>query len=71
MWGEWFKEAFEPSEKKPAEEDDEEASEIDTKRFVIEWGRDAWRLGYAPGTFEHLEKLYIDQDGAIHRMERK
>jgi hypothetical protein len=37
---------------------------------VIDWGKEAWRLGLAPGTLEHLEKLYIDQDGKIHRVER-
>ncbi len=53
------------------DEDDENAVDIDDKLFAIHWGREQWRLELAPGTLEHLETLYIDQDGKIHRVVKK
>ena len=50
---------------------DDGAVDLDDELFVIEWGRDSWRLGLAKGTLEHLEALFIDQDGKIHRVEKK
>ncbi len=50
---------------------DDGALDLDDELFVIEWGRDSWRLGLAKGTLEHLEALFIDQDGKIHRVEKK
>jgi hypothetical protein len=55
------------------EEEEEEKEEgqwysLETDLYVIDWGRERWTLGFEPGTFEHLDKLYIDQDGRIHRV---
>ena len=71
-WGEWFEGIFEmdDEEEEGAEEEEEEGG-LDDHPYVIEWSRDAWRLGLAPGTLEHLEAFYIDQDGRIHRGEKK
>lgn len=68
-WGDWFNELLESPEED--EEEDEDENELDTDLYVIDWGSKRWSLGYAPQTFEHLERLYIDQDGKIHRVERK
>lgn len=55
------------------EEDDEDEEEsifdIDDSIYRIEWFEDGWRLGFTPKTFAHIEDLYIDQDGLIHRVE--
>ena len=69
-WGEWFDGLFESDEEKENEDEDEEESDLDDDLYVIEWGQNSWRLGLAQGTLEHLEKLYIDQDGKIHRVEK-
>lgn len=70
QWSRWLESLFEVPEEKP--EDEEEADvRFDDKLYVIHWARDSWSLGYAPDTFEHLESLYIDQDGVIHRKERR
>ena len=59
-----------PDEPDDAEDDDDVFSDIDDSIYVIEWGRESWRLGFAPGTFEHLDKLFIDENGEIHRVEK-
>lgn len=67
-WGDWF-ESLSEEEHPDAEEDEDELDvEFDDDLYVIEWKKNSWSLGYAPDTFEHLEKLYIDQDGRIHRV---
>lgn len=66
-WGDWFSSLSEDEEKKD-DEDDAADTEFDTKLYVINWKKDAWSLGYAPETFEHLQTLSIDQDGKIHRV---
>jgi hypothetical protein len=56
-----------------ADEEDELGGSVVTVKtdlYVIDWGRDRWTLGFKPGTFEHLERLYIDHDGEIHRVTR-
>lgn len=71
-WGEWFSGIFEmPEDEEEIDEDDDVTAALDDDLYRIEWGRESWRLGYAPATFEHLDKLYIDQDGAIHRVPKK
>ncbi len=45
--------------------------DIDDDLFVIDWGKNEWRLGIAPGTLDHIKALYIDQDGVIHRAEKE
>ena len=50
---------------------DDGALDLDDELFVIEWGSNSWRLGLAKGTLEHLEALFIDQDGEIHRVQKK
>lgn len=68
-WSEWLDSIFEmPKDEKEKEEDEE--FKFDDDLYVFNWGKDKWSLGYAPKTFEHLESLYIDQDGLIHRKER-
>jgi len=58
-------------DEKNEDEDDEQVVDIDDKLFAIQWGRETWRLELVPGTLEHLETLYIDQDGKIHRVVKK
>ncbi|MFH0980673.1 MAG: hypothetical protein V2A79_03930 [Planctomycetota bacterium] len=70
-WLEGLLGASDEKKEKEEEEEEDELTKLDDRLFVIEWGRESWTLGIAPGTFEHLEKLYIDQDGDIHRVERK
>jgi hypothetical protein len=70
-WGEWFKDVLGADEE--AQEDQEDADEesgLDDSIYVIDWPGGSWRLGYAPGTFEHLEALYVDESGSIHRVEK-
>ncbi|MEK6677615.1 MAG: hypothetical protein AABZ47_18425 [Planctomycetota bacterium] len=72
QWSEWWKETMEASKKKVEDEIDEDKPKLrGDQLYVIEWGKERWSLGFAPTTFEHLEKMYIDQDGMIHRVERK
>jgi len=71
----WLEELFESSDDEEDEEDGEEEDDalvnLDDDSFVVDWGRDSWSLSVAPGTFEHLEKLSIDQNGDIHREEKE
>ena len=69
-WGEWFKGIFGDEDEEEAEADESPFGEIDDDLYVIEWGRESWKLKLAPQTLEHLEELYIDQDGRIHRKEK-
>jgi len=50
------------------EDEDEGDSQIDDEMFVVDWGEEEWTLGIRKGTLDHLERLYIDQDGTIHRV---
>jgi hypothetical protein len=70
-WRTWFEDMFEPDEEEDPDQEDELYGEIDDDLYVIEWGSRQWSLGIAPGTLEHLHKLYIDQEGLIHRVEKK
>lgn len=71
QWSRWFA-AFSKEEKgKASEEDDAAAADFDADLYGIEWKKDRWSLGYAPNTFEHLERLYIDHQGMIHRVAAK
>ena len=63
---EWFEGLFKWDEDETDETD--EADEIEDEVYVVDWGRESWRLGLAPNKLEHLEKLFIDQDGRIHRV---
>ncbi len=72
-WGELFKGIFDDDDEEEKDEEDEEedvTSDIDDRLYVIDWGRESWRLGYTPGTLLHVENLFIDQDGKIHRVEK-
>ena len=71
QWGDWFEGIFGGDDRSEDDEDEEEESEIDDDLYVIDWGRDRWTLGIAPGSLEHLEKLYIDHDGVVHRVVKK
>ena len=72
-WGEWARNLAGLGRENNAEEergdDDETRGTVDDGAYVIDWQEGSWRLGFAPGTFEHLKKLYIDQNGMIHRVE--
>jgi len=71
LWRDLFVGFFEPEEEEDDEDDlDEHVPEIDDSLFAVEWSREDWRLGLAPGTLDHLEKLYIDGNGVIHRIEK-
>jgi hypothetical protein len=73
-WSDWVEDIVElGDEDQPADEDDdayEGAPDLENKLYRIEWGRDSWRLGLVPDTLEHLEKLYIDEAGKLHRVEK-
>ncbi|MBN1511052.1 MAG: hypothetical protein JXB13_03480, partial [Phycisphaerae bacterium] len=59
-----------PDARDDEEDEDDVFSDIDDSIYVIEWGRESWRLGFAPGTFDHLDRLFIDENGEIHRVEK-
>jgi len=69
-WSEFFSGVMKETEKKEEEDEDEDGPRMDIDLYVFDWSRDAWKLGYKAGTFEHLEKLYIDDAGELHRVER-
>ncbi|UCG16300.1 MAG: hypothetical protein JSV19_13500 [Phycisphaerales bacterium] len=74
-WSEWGKSLLSfggkaDTQDQDEEEEDDELGDIDDSIYVIEWHEDSWRLGFAPGTFEHLEELYVDDTGIIHRIEK-
>jgi len=69
-WTEWLGDWSEKEKKVDDEEADDEEDELNDDLYIIDWGRDSWRLKLAPDTLEHLEELYIDQDGTIHREEK-
>jgi len=74
QWGDWFEEIFDSdadTEEADEDEDDEAEYEIDDDLFVIHWGRERWTLGIAPGTLEHLDRLYIDEHGDLHRVAKE
>lgn len=73
MWGEMFAGRSQPDKDRDEEfeEEDDWGVDIDDSLFVMNWGEESWSLGIAPGTLEHLERLYIDQDGEIHRVEKE
>lgn len=68
-WNEWFTKLFEAEDVEDDEAEDV-LPNIDDDLFVIDWSRERWTLGIAPGKLEHLTELYIDQDGNIHRTEK-
>ena len=70
QWADWLLGGFDADDD-AAEDEEEEESEIDEDLYVIDWEPDRWTLGLAPGTLEHLERLYIDHDGVVHRVEKK
>lgn len=67
-WASLFEDLFTGDEDDADEEDDFDEDSIDDSAYVITWGADAWRLGYARDTLDHLDELYIDHNGAIHRV---
>lgn len=72
----WFEEMAKEADNSDDDDadDDEQGRLVDPYAdikddiYVIEWGKDHWTLGIAQGTLDHLDKLYIDQDGEIHRV---
>ena len=64
-WGEGFKDLLSGQEE---DAEDEEETDIDDSIYVIEWDGSRWILGLKPGTLDHLDKLYVDQNGKIHRL---
>lgn len=47
---------------------DEHDPWLDTSAYVIEWDEEDWRLGINPDLLDHLDALYIDAEGQIHRV---
>ncbi len=74
QWSRWFSgmaEAAAEDDKKDDDEDDtgeEDEPAIRSDVYVINWSHGAWSLGFKPDTFEHLDRLYIDENGDIHRL---
>jgi len=68
----WFEKAFswvessEEDEDEKADEDDQEGRP-DTSLYVINWSPSDWTLELKPGALDHLQRLWIDQDGKTHR----
>lgn len=54
-----------------AEDAEDSVYDVDDSIYNIEWNDDVWQLGYAKGQLEHLERLFIDMHGNIHRVEKK
>lgn len=73
QWTDFFTDMFSFEEDKKSEDEEEDGlpTDIDDELYVIDWGREQWSLGYKPGTLEHLERLYVDQDGNLHRELKK
>ncbi len=70
-WSRWLKGLVETDDKDSDDQEwESEEGELNDDLYVIEWGQDHWRLKLAPDTLEHLQELYIDQDGKIHRREK-
>jgi hypothetical protein len=71
---EWLENVFGTANKDDEEKDQEAEDEKpgpEKDAFVVSWSRQRWTLGVAPGTLEHLEALYVDQDGNFHRVEKR
>ncbi len=73
LFGDMFPESDDDKADADEDKDDEdeledESTAINDDLYVIDWGSKRWTLGYATGTFDHLEKLYVDQDGVIVRV---
>lgn len=58
-------------EKKDDDFYDEDDDRPDLSLYVIHWSEDHWTLGYRKNALDHLDALYIDQDGKIHRVAKK
>lgn len=54
-------------DEEPEDEEDEIGAEIDDSLFEIDWIGEEWTLGVRSGTLDHLDALYINQRGVIHR----
>ena len=70
-WGLWFDNLVKEPEKEETDASEDGSVELDDDLYVIAWSPDSWRLGIAPGTLEHIEKLYVDKNGRIHREEKQ
>lgn len=66
----WFEDIFDVTEPEYSDITDYETP-IGEDVFTIDYRDATWHLAVVPDTFEHLESLYIDQDGVIHRSEKK
>jgi len=70
-WSDWFSGLSESAKEDDDEKgEDDDGASIKTDLYVIDWSPDAWTLGFKEDTFEHLDRLYIDQRGDIHRTAR-
>ena len=67
-WRKGFTDMLAGPEEEGEGEDADEETDIDDSIYVIEWDGTRWILGLKPGLLDHLEKLYVDQDGEIHRV---
>lgn len=73
-WSDWFEGMSKAAEKARSEmeeqEEDDEKPAFEANLYVVHWKPDRWSLSFAPATFEHLERLGIDQEGEIVRVLR-
>lgn len=69
-WSDFFSGLTKAAEKDDEPEDEQAVASVKTDLYVINWSPDQWSLGYKKDAFEHLEELYIDQFGEIHRSVR-
>ena len=71
-WSKWLesllKSETDDQDSEEDDVDDELYADIDDSLYVVEWRDDVWTLGIAPGMLDHLDELYIDQDGQLHRV---
>ena len=75
QFGKLFSKLFNRDDKEEEEEeesDDEEEAlyDVDDSIYEVLWLEGDWQLGFASGQLEHLDRLYIDRRGEVHRVEK-
>ncbi len=78
MFTRWFGDQDRKEEEDGVTEDNGDSSEVedevegldpDESVFEVDWIDDEWTLGIKTGTLEHLQQLYVDREGNIHRFD--
>jgi hypothetical protein len=57
--------------KSKAESDEQDDRDIDDTLYEIDWSPKAWKLKIRAKEFVNYETILVDQDGEIHRIEKK